>query len=132
LIFYGKIVYSPKTHLGGSDNWAILSCEDDIWRYYSWLFRQQHSARNNDLYGNLSRPVWGAHVSFIRSEKVNANLGIDNGKIIEFDCEPGVIDNGEHFWLNVKCDYLIKLRLAYGLSPEPKFGYHLTVGRHTR
>lgn len=81
----------------------------------------------------LTRPVWGAHISVIRGERIpNAKIWeTDANKIIEFEYEPGVIDNGEYYWLKVKCPYLSELREKYGLAREPRFGFHLTIGRKT-
>ena len=57
---------------------------------------------------------------------------MDENRIVEFEYEPEVKDNGEYFWLDVKCDYFCSLREKYGLNPYPKFGYHLTIGRTTQ
>lgn len=126
---YGKILYSPRTHLSSSQNWAILSCDDEISKYYRALFHQEFFYKPK-----LTRPVWGAHVSFIRNEKVlNHQLWrLDENKIVEFEYEGGVKDNSEYYWLKVHCPYLSDLRIKYGLSPEPRFGFHLTVGRTTQ
>jgi ADP-glucose pyrophosphorylase len=53
----------------------------------------------------------------------------DEGKIIDFEYDPIVKDNGEYFWLTVKCDYLSELRIKYGLNPFPQYGFHLTIGK---
>ncbi len=52
----------------------------------------------------------------------------DANKLIEFEYEPGVLDNGVYYWLKVKCPYLENLREYYGLSRQPKYGFHLTIG----
>lgn len=122
---YGKILYSPRTHLNSSQSWAILSCDDEICKYYRYLFYKEFPYK-----GKLIRPVWGAHISFIRNEKVNSKLWkLDDNKIVEFEYEDGVKDNGEYFWLRVSCPYLLDLREKYNLARVPKFGLHLTVGR---
>lgn len=124
----GKLIYSPRTHLASSERWLILSCDDEISKYYRHLFYKEFP-----YLGKLNRPVWGTHISIIRGEKVpNYNLWrLDENKIIEFEYEGGVRDNGEYYWLNVKCKKLEDLRVAYGLSPQPRFGFHLTIGRTT-
>ena len=125
----GKLVYSPRTHLASSDRWLVLMCDDSISEYYRNMFYREYP-----YLGKLTRPVWGTHISIIRGEKVpNFNLWrLDENKIVEFDYEPGVRDNGEYYWLNVKCKYLNDLREKYGLKRDPQFGLHLTVGRTTQ
>lgn len=72
-------------------------------------------------------------MSVIRGERIpNAKIWeLDANKVIEFEYEPGVIDNGEYYWLKAKCPYLSELREKYGLPKEPRFGFHLTIGRTT-
>jgi hypothetical protein len=130
----GKLVYSPRTHLASSERWLVLMCDDEIANYYMKLYQMAYPPYLNGGYSlKLSRAVWGAHVSIIRGEKVpNMNLwGLDANKIIEFEYEPGVIDNGEYYWLKAKCPYLEELRQRYGLPRQPRFGLHLTIGRKT-
>lgn len=125
----GKLIYAPRTHLKSSDKWAILSCDDEISKYYRYLFYKEFPWK-----GKLTRPVWGAHISFIRSEFIpNNNLWrLNENKIIEFEYEAGVKDNGEYYWLKANCPYLENIRKIYGLCPLPKYGFHLTIGRTTQ
>lgn len=122
----GKLIYSPRSHLGNPTKWLILSCDDNICRYYASLFHSEYP-----YYPKLNRPIFGAHISVIRGEKIpNSSLwGLDNNKLIDFEYEPGVLTNGEYFWLKVKCDRLKEIRELYGLTSYPNFGYHLTIGR---
>jgi len=131
MIFFksiGKLVYSPRSHLGDPSRWVVVMCDDEISKYYRHLFNKSFPYKPK-----LSRPIFGAHISVIRNEKIpNHNLWkMDNGKIIKFEYEPGVRDNGEYYWLKVRCPELQKIRLEYGLNEYPKFGFHLTVGRTT-
>lgn len=121
----GKLVYSPRTHLATSDRWLVLLCDDEISLYYRTLFQKEFP-----YIGKLIRPLWGTHISIIRGERVpNYHLWrLDENKLVEFEYEPGVIDNGTYYWLNIKCNYLEELRIKYGLSPYPQFGFHLTIG----
>jgi hypothetical protein len=125
----GKIIYSPRTHLSSSERWLVIMCDDEISKYYRHMFYKEYP-----WLGKLTRPVWGTHISVIRGERVpNYNLWrLDENKTIEFEYEPGVIDNGEYYWLKVKCDALLDLREKYGLKRSPQFGLHLTVGRTTQ
>lgn len=124
----GKLVYSPRSHLGSNEKWLVLMCDDAISQYYRCLWTREYPWR-----GKLTRPVWGTHVSIIRGEYIpNMKLwGLDANKMVEFEYEGGIIDNGEYYWLKAKCPALSELREKYGLSREPKFGFHLTVGRTT-
>lgn len=129
----GKLVYSPRTHLASSDRWLVLMCDDEISRYYRTLYAKEYPYLNGERCGKLTRPVWGTHISVIRGEKIpNYKLwGLDANKIVEFEYEAGVKDNKEYYWLKVKCPHLLALREEYGLSKEPRYGLHLTIGRTT-
>lgn len=129
----GKLVYSPRTHLSSSEKWLVLMCDDEISRYYRHLYTMTYPYLNAKRHGKLTRPVWGAHISIIRNEKIlNTKLWrLNENKIVEFAYEAGVKDNMEYYWLQVVCPELEELREAYGLSRQPKFGFHLTVGRTT-
>jgi hypothetical protein len=129
----GKLVYSPRTHLASSDRWLVMMCDDEISRYYRHLFTKDYPYLNGSKVGKLTRPVWGSHISVIRGEFIpNFKLWrLDENKLFEFEYESGVIDNGEYFWLKAKCSVLGDLREKYGLPREPKYGFHLTIGRTT-
>lgn len=130
----GKLVYSPRTHLASSERWLVLMCDDEISRYYRHLYTMEYPPYLNGGYSlKLTRPVWGTHISIIRGEKIpHMNLwGLDANKIVEFEYDAGVIDNGEYYWLKARCPALSQLRIKYGLNPEPRFGFHLTIGRTT-
>lgn len=130
----GKLIYSPRSHLGSNEKWLVLMCDDEISSYYRHLFTKEYPYLNGERIGKLTRPVWGTHISIIRGERIpNQKIwGKDANKIVEFEYEPGVLDNQEYYWLKAKCDYLSQLREAYGLNPEPRFGFHLTIGRTTQ
>lgn len=129
----GKLVYSPKTHLASSEKWLVLMADDEISKYYRKLFEVDYPYLNGERIGKLTRPVWGTHISIIRGEYIPNLLlwGTGANKLIEFEYEPGVMDNGEYYWLRAKCPYLSALREKYGLSKDPRFGFHLTIGRTT-
>ena len=127
----GKIVYSPRTHLSSSDNWIVLMCDDEISKYYRYLYEKEYPYLNGDRSRKLTRPVWGAHISVVRNEKITIPQRLDERKIIQFEYEAGVQDNNEYYWLRVNCLYLEDLRQRLGLSPQPRFGFHLTIGRTT-
>ena len=129
----GKLVYSPRSHLGSNEKWLVLMCDDEISRYYRHLYSKEYPYLNGNQSTRLTRPVWGTHISVIRGEFIpNFNLwGLDANKKIDFEYSGGVLSNGEYYWLDVQCPYLSDLRVKYGLSKEPRFGFHLTIGRTT-
>lgn len=129
----GKLIYSPRSHLGSNEKWLVVMCDDEISRYYRHLFTKEYPYLNGEKVGKLTRPVWGAHISVMRGERLpKPDLWrLDEGKIIDFTYEAGVIDNGEYFWMRVNCPYLQDLREKYGLPRDPRFGLHLTIGRAT-
>jgi hypothetical protein len=129
----GKLIYSPTSHLGSNKKWIVVMCDDEISRYYRHLYTKEYPYLNGGRSVKLTRPVWGAHISCIRGEFIpNIKLwGLNANKIIEFDYDGGVKDNNEYYWLSIKCPALSELRIKYGLSPEPRFGFHLTIGRTT-
>lgn len=129
----GKLTYSPRTHLNSSDRWVVVMCDDEISRYYRHLYTVEYPYANGTKTGKLTRPVWGAHISVMRGERLPKQelWKLDEGKMVEFNYEAGVIDNNEYYWLKVTCPYLEDLREKYGLPRAPRFGYHLTIGRTT-
>lgn len=131
----GRLVYDPPSHVGNTKNWLVLMCDDEISRYYRYLYTKEYYFLNADYSTKLTRPIFGAHISLIRGEKISKQYQYlwknYHNQMIEFEYDPGVKDNKEYYWLNVKCDALLNIRSAYGLSRQPKFGLHLTVGRIT-
>ncbi len=54
-------------------------------------------------------------------------------KELEFTYDPTQIranDKG-HWWIKVYCDDVRNIRTVMGLTPEPYFGLHLTIGLAT-
>lgn len=129
----GKLVYSPRTHLSSSEKWLVVMGDDEISKYYRHLYSKEYPYLNGGRSTKLTRPVWGTHISVIRGERLHDPKlwRIDENKIIEFEYHGGVIDNGEYYWLKVSCPYLGDLREKMGLPREPRFGFHLTIGRTT-
>jgi hypothetical protein len=126
----GKLVYSPRSHLGSNDKWAAVLCDDEISRYYRYLYSKEYPYLNSGRSTTLTRPIWGSHISLVRNEPIpNPKLWrLDEGKIIEFEYEGGVLGNSKYYWLKVQCPYLEDLREKMGLSRQPRFGLHLTIG----
>ena len=127
----GKIIYSPNSYLGKNNNWAILKCDDQIGDYYRTLYQREYKALNGGYKLRIIKPIWSSHISYIRNSDNITNLnnwGKYQNKMVEFEYQPGVLDNGKYFWLKVNCLFLSELRMQLGLSAEPQYGFHLTIG----
>ena len=106
--------------------WVVIDCPSDIVYYYnkvcnwlSWTGRK------------ITLPLHGSHITVIAGKytTVNENLwGYRDGETIEFQYG-SIHDNKEgYYWLPVKCVDAEDVRLHFGLTPEPKYQYHLTIG----
>lgn len=130
----GRLDFNPenKTEKHRSQSvWkrtAMIRTDCDMDRYYAWFLKKRF---NLELNGNLR----GNHVTFIADrldEKTfNEASKIFNGKEIEFFVEIEPRSNGEHWWLRVYSPEAESIREVLGLSREPHFGMHLTLGRAT-
>jgi hypothetical protein len=127
----GKIEFSPedvtRKHKSQSA-WkrvAMIRTDCELDRYYSWFIKKRFNLE-------LNRNLRGSHITFIsdRLEKdiFNQASAIFNGKEIDFyiDLEPR--SNAEHWWLRVYCPEAESIREVLGLTREPFFGFHLTLG----
>ena len=54
--------------------------------------------------------------------------GCYNGYEVEFEYENIIKDNGEFYWLDVRCDFLYQIRMELGLNKNPEYPFHLTIG----
>ena len=104
---------------------AMIRTDCDMDRYYAWFLRKRF---NLELNQNLR----GTHVSFI-SDKLEKSIfdeasRIFNGKEIDFYIETEPRSNGSHWWLRVHCPDAESIREALGLTRDPYYGLHLTIG----
>lgn len=123
----GILKYSPPLLGDGETNWwLILHCNDfELGRYYRNLYQSYH---NNCR--KLQVPGWKDHISIVRNEvPVFKEFWYRfEGSVVEFDYLPTVIDNGNHFWLEVECEFFCLIRKQLGLSEYPEYKFHLTIG----
>jgi hypothetical protein len=127
----GILDFSPvdvtKKHQRQSD-WkcvSIIKTNCDMDRYYAWFLKKRF---NLDLNKNLR----GSHITII-SDRMDKNLfkqasEIFNGREIEFYLELEPKSNGRHWWLRVYCPDAESIRQSLGLTKDPYFGFHLTIG----
>ncbi len=116
-----------KKHINQS-TWkctAMIKTNCDISAYYRWFLKTRF-----DLI--LNKPLRGTHVTFI-NDRMDRYLfmeasNIFNGKEITFYYQNMARSNGQHWWLRVWSPEAENIREAIGLSKEPYFGLHLTLG----
>ena len=128
----GILDFSPedktKKHVSQA-SWkrvAMICTNCELDRYYAWFLKKRF---NLELNTNLR----GTHVTFI-NDRMDAKVfeqfaQIFEGKEIDFYVETEPRSNGEHWWLRVHCPEAESIREIMGLSREPFFGMHLTLGR---
>lgn len=122
----GKVRYGHH-HSEGGHGWIVIDCPNSIAFYYNrvcrWLLHTH----------KISLPFHGSHITVVAGKytKIDENQykwGYRNGEWVDFWYGP-VEDNKEgYYWLPVHCPAARDIRLNYGLTPFPKFQYHLTVG----
>lgn len=127
----GIIEFSPedKTKKHASQSvWkrvAMIRTNCEMDRYYAWFLKKRFNLE-------LNKNLRGTHVTFISDrldEKIFEQAStIFNGKEIEFYVETEPRSNGSHWWLRVYCPEAESIREVMGLSREPYFGLHLTIG----
>lgn len=106
-------------------HWLLLQCDDEIARYYASLVQRRFGIKLH------WKSQWGAHVSVIRGEQLLKNQerwGYHEGDTVKIKYTHDVYTNGQHWWLNVECDKLSKVRGFYGFGTRKKW-FHLTIGR---
>jgi hypothetical protein len=127
----GIIEFSPedvtRKHKSQS-SWkrvAMIKTNCELDRYYAWFLEKRFSLK-------LNRSIRGSHVTFI-NDKMDMDIfdegaKIFNGKEITFyiDLEPR--SNSEHWWLRVYSQDAENIRESLGLSRDPYYSFHLTLG----
>ena len=128
----GILDFSPedktKKHVSQA-SWkkvAMIRTNCELDRYYAWFLKKRF---NLELVRNLR----GTHITFINdrmdAKTFNQFAELFAGKEIDFYIETEPRSNGEHWWLRVHCPEAESIREIMGLSREPFFGMHLTLGR---
>ncbi len=108
-----------------TDWWLIIECDREIGRYYRHLYEESrhHAVQTRE-------PLWGTHISVVRGEEPPyKNLWANcEGETVEFnyDTEAEIYDG--YVVLPVYSDVLLDYRESLGLSREPAYPLHLTVG----
>ena len=125
----GILQYDPGQGSKQFDpNWAILICDDELSRYYSWFLKRY----GIETFSN-DKGLWKTHVSVMKGDAIQnpVNWAKYDGYEVEFHYNHIVrFDNGKHAWLDVYSEDLAALREELGFDFKP--WYHLTVGRFVR
>jgi hypothetical protein len=129
--YRGILEFSPedKTRKHRSQSvWkrvAIIKTDCDLDRYYAWFLKKRF---NLELNKNLRR----THITFINDrldkDVFNQAAKVFNNKEIDFYLEIEPRSNGQHWWLRAHSPDSENIREAMGLSRDPYFGLHLTLG----
>lgn len=132
----GKIEFDPinvtKKH-NLQSSWkkaAMVKFEDDLCAYYSWFLEKRFGLK-------LNKPLRGTHVTII-NDKCDFDIfeqarQVFDGKEITLKYDPTCIRANKkgHWWTKVECEDVRSIRTAMGLTPDPYFGLHLTIGLAT-
>ena len=93
--------------------------------YYAWFLTKRFGL---EFVKNLR----GAHITII-SDRIDPDIfdeasKLFNNKEITFYHELEPRTNTKHWWLRVHCPEAETIRESLGLTREPYFGFHLTIG----
>lgn len=127
----GKLIFDPQPLNDPSNSmfkpfWVIVTLDDDLREYYAWFLKKRYRI-------TVQRPAWGAHISVVRGEETTIQnweywKNIYNNKELEFEHGLIIKTNGGHWWLNINCPELFKLRTDMRYPKDTKFSFHLTLG----
>ncbi len=104
---------------------AMIKTNCDTSNYYAWFLKTRFNL-------TLNKPLRGTHITFI-SDRMDRDLFMEaskifNGKEITFYYQNMPRSNGQHWWLRVWSPEAEDIREALGLTRDPYFGLHLTLG----
>lgn len=132
----GVIEFDPvnvtKKHSAQS-SWkktAMVKFDDDTWAYYAWFIEKRFNLK-------LNKPLRGTHITIINDkcdfDTFEQARQIFHGKEITLKYDPTCIRANKkgHWWIKVECEDVRSIRTVMGLSPDPYFGLHLTIGLAT-
>jgi hypothetical protein len=125
LDFYPKDVTNKHKSQSSWKQTALIRTDCDIDKYYGWFLKRRFNL-------NLNINLRGSHVTII-NDKMDRGLFEEGAKFFhgkEIDFYYGIEprSNGEHWWLRVWCPESENIRESLGLSKDPYFSLHLTIG----
>ena len=105
--------------------YSMVEFNCDISNYYSWFLKKRFNLE-------LIKPLRGTHVSFIYeklSKKKIEQLSLFEDKLINVYYDTLIRSNGSHWWLRAYSPEIESIRMALGLTPQPHFAFHITIGK---
>jgi len=135
MILHGNIQFDPtpitKKHINQS-NWkrtAIITFDgSDLSDYYRWFIVKRYGLQ-------LNKVLRESHITFINDRynddnKWNYIKHKYEGVSVEMSIDLDVRANESHWWFRVQPIALLSdIRLELGLTPNPYYPMHLTIGR---
>lgn len=121
-------MFPCKGNLHYHRTWLMIYIEKGICEYYSHLLHMY--CRRIDL----NPPMHGAHISVIAGKYEiidDAHKHLWNkyqDTQIDFQYRQEVENDGEYFWLPVKCERIEDIREELGLPRKSPIPWHLTIG----
>jgi len=105
---------------------AIVKTDCDLDRYYAWFLTKRFGL-------TLNKNLRGPHVTFINDivdfKQYNECAKMFQGRELGFNINTNDIrSNGSHWWFKVDCPEAESIREILGLTREPYFGMHFTIG----
>ena len=127
----GILDFSPedktKKHVSQA-SWksiAMIRTNCELDRYYAWFLKKRFNLE-------LNKNLRGTHVTFINDRMCKdifeQAAKMFDGKEIDFYVETEPRSSGEHWWLRVHCPESETIREVMGLSRDPFYALHLTLG----
>lgn len=109
--------------------WMVIECDPEIGRYLRHL---HHLDRHRcDL---LTRPSWKEHITVVRDEEplqaFQTLWKAYDGFTVEFLWDLTVHTNGEYYWIPVVCDFALRIREELGLTRNPYYPLHMSIGHN--
>ena len=119
-------MYHGYGNLNYHHTWLIVKVDEDICRYYRKLIGYQKPSLK------LNPQKDGAHITVIAGKyevapKQEFWRMYENEKI-QFEYNTEIDNDGEYFWMPVKCKRIEDIREELGLPRIHPIPWHLTIG----
>lgn len=131
ILKFDPINVTKKHHSQSSWKKTVMVQFDcDMTSYYSWFIFKRFNLK-------LNKPLRGTHVTIINdivdSDIYEMARNVFDGKEITIKYDPTYIRSNRkgHWWLKVYSDDVRNIRTVMGLTPNPYYGLHLTIGQAT-
>jgi len=126
----GQLWYDPhknvKRVVKSAKWWMILKTDEDIVEYYKYWLKKLCS------HMRFESTIWGSHISVNRgfTPPNKEAWGKYEGEQIEFSYTNRIYRANEIFFcVDAYSTRLEEIRSELGMSSQPNYGFHLTIGR---